>query len=141
MVCDACEAGTREYSRAQRERERTCVHTLTCTHVHTHTHTKTTHACMRTGVSEACARQAKGRRGASNGFAALQNLEVGDDEVASGTDEEGASGTAAGQRQEEEEGTQGTEGDDEKRGTRAEHPALGAERVRELAVQGLGWAV
>ena len=27
------------------------------------------------GVEEACARQAKGRRGASNGFAALQGLE------------------------------------------------------------------
>ena len=101
MVCDACEAGMRAYSR---------VHTRTRTRTRVHTPTETTHACTHThaGVSEACARQAKGRRGASNGFAALQNLEVGNDEDASGTDEEGASGTAAGQRKEEEEGEQGS---------------------------------
>jgi hypothetical protein len=34
------------------------------------------------GVAEACARQAKGRRGAANGFAALQDLDDGQEEAA-----------------------------------------------------------
>ena len=115
-------------------RARACARPTTKTHSFSRTHA---------GVSEACARQAKGRRGASNGFAALQNLEVGDDEDASGKDEEGPSGTAAGERQEAEEGAPGTEGDcekkrkDEKRGIRAEHPVPGAENI---VVHGLGWA-
>ena len=40
------------------------------------------------GVSEACARQAKGRRGAANGFAALQDVTEGEEEGSDGAQTE-----------------------------------------------------
>lgn len=103
MVCESCEAGTHIFAGDLRLRER----------AHTRTHKRHSPACAHTraGVSEACARQAKGRRGASNGFAALQSLAVSDDEDALGADEQGASETAAGQQKEEEERTPGTKGE------------------------------
>ncbi len=82
-------------------------------------------------MSEACTRQAKGRRGASNGFAALQDLAEGD----AGSDGADASGGAEAGAPELEQLRAAI------RGIRAQQPSLGAKELRVALVQSMGWDV
>ena len=144
IVCESCVAGTRRRCPAscqaaiQRVREgasekfrrsrpraytthaRTHARARARTRAHTRTHTA--------GVSEACTRQAKGRRGASNGFAALQDLA----EYDAGSDAADASGAGAVELEQLQAAI---------RGIRAQQPALGAKEMRAVLVQSMGWQV